>query len=285
MPRDQASTSPSIHATRTARIAEVTPEIDGVATFRLAWSGGVSPSAYAFAPGAFNMIYLPGVGEVAISMSGDPQANDGWLHTVRVAGNVTKALASLRPGDSLGVRGPFGTPWPIEQLRGSDVLIVAGGIGLAPARPLIYSVLGRREEFGRVWLVVGARLPEGLLYRDEYEDWRRGGITVETTVDRATPGWPGHVGVVTTVVDRLPLREPLDTRVVTCGPEVMMKYVAASAIARGIRPDRIWTSVERNMQCAVGLCGHCQLGPVFVCRDGPVFRYDAIRPYLFVEAL
>ncbi|HEX6985243.1 MAG TPA: FAD/NAD(P)-binding protein [Planctomycetaceae bacterium] len=273
------------YETRAVEIAGVTAEIDGVATYRLVSPGGGSPADYAFEPGQFNMLYLPGVGEAAISMSGDPDARDGWVHTVRVAGNVTAALAGLRPGDALGLRGPFGAPWPVERLRGGDVLVVAGGVGLAPLRPLVYELLRRRRDYGRVALVIGARTPDGLLYRREYEAWRAGGIDVEPTVDRAAPGWAGHVGVVTPILDRLPLPDPERTGVVACGPEVMMKYAAASATARGVRPERVWVSLERNMQCAAGLCGHCQLGPAFVCKDGPVFRYDVIRPYLFVESL
>jgi len=270
--------------TRTVRIAEALVEYPGVATYRLMTDGG-DPAAYRFLPGQFNMLYLPGVGESAISMSGDPANPDSWIHTVRVAGNVTKSLAALRAGDTLGLRGPFGTGWPVEQLVGQDVLIVSGGLGLAPLRPLIYTLCHRRSEFGRVWLIHGSRDPESLLYPGEYAAWRNEGIDVQITVDRASAGWTGEIGVVTVLVDRLTLPRPPRTALVTCGPEVMMKYAAASGLRLGIAPQQMWVSLERNMQCAAGLCGHCQLGPAFVCKDGPVLRYDRIRPYLFVESL
>ena len=271
--------------TRTVRIADVIDEAPGVATYRLTLDGDTDPAAYSFIPGQFNMLYLPGVGESAISMSGDPTRSDGWTHTVRVAGNVTKTLAGLKRGDTLGLRGPFGAGWPVEELAGVNLIIVAGGLGMAPVRSLIYHVVHHRNRYGHVWLICGARTPEALLYRREYELWRQHGIDVHETVDRATAGWTGQIGVVTTLIDRLRLPHPKQTQLVACGPEVMMKYAAASGVRLGIAVERTWLSLERNMQCATGLCGHCQLGPEFICKDGPVLRYDHIRPYLFVEQL
>lgn len=270
-------------------IRDIVDEIPGIATYRLEFVAGSDTvggaASYAFVPGQFNMLYLPGVGEAAISMSGSPHGADSWIHTVRVAGGVTKTLAGLEVGDQLGLRGPFGTGWPVETLRGGDLVIVAGGVGLAPVRPLVYDVIARRGHYGRVWVICGARTPDTLLYPTEFAAWRAHDIDVRCTVDRATDGWTGHVGVVTLLVDRLRLPAPERTHMVACGPEVMMKYAAVSGAKRGIAPERTWISLERNMQCAAGLCGHCQLGPAFVCKDGPVFRYDRIRPYLFVEGL
>ncbi|MEI8018974.1 MAG: FAD/NAD(P)-binding protein [Schlesneria sp.] len=271
--------------THTVRIADLINETEGVATYQLVMIDGNSSSTYEFVPGQFNMLYLPGVGESAISMSGDPARKDGWIHTVRVAGNVTKTLARLERGDTLGLRGPFGTGWPLAELVGNDVLIVAGGLGMAPLRPLVYHLMNHREQFGKIWLILGARTSEGLLYPTEYAAWQERDIEVMLTVDRATAGWNGHVGVVTQLIDRLQLPHPERTHLVTCGPEVMMKYAAMSGLRLGIDARRTWVSMERNMQCAAGLCGHCQLGPEFICKDGPVVRYDRIRPYLFVEQL
>lgn len=271
--------------TQTARIEDVTDEADGVATYRFVLDGDPGPDAYRFTVGQFNMLYLPGVGESAISMSGDPARADGWTHTVRVAGNVTRTLAGLKRGDTLGIRGPFGTGWPVDELAGKDLVIVAGGLGLAPLRPLVYHVMNHRERFGDVRLICGARTPDGLLYQREYDAWKQSGIDVQLTVDRATSDWTGHVGVVTLLIGRLKLLRPQETHLVACGPEVMMKYAAASGARIGIAAERTWVSLERNMQCAVGLCGHCQLGPEFICKDGPVLRYDRIRPYIFVEQL
>jgi len=267
---------------QTVTIREIIPELDDIATYRLEHA---SDGDYAFQPGQFNMLYIPGVGESAISMSGDPHRHDSWVHTVRVAGNVTRTLASMRVGDTLGLRGPFGTGWPVDAWRGHDVILVAGGVGLAPLRPVIYDILRRRTEFGRVWLILGARTPSGLLYPKEYHDWMHHGITVQQTVDRAVDDWQGNVGVVTLLLDRVRLPSPDNTVVVTCGPEVMMRFTAMSAARRRIPAARVWVSLERNMQCAAGLCGHCQLAEEFVCKDGPVFRYDRVARLMTVEGL
>uniref|UniRef100_A0A7C2K0X9 Ni/Fe hydrogenase subunit gamma n=1 Tax=Schlesneria paludicola TaxID=360056 RepID=A0A7C2K0X9_9PLAN len=266
-------------------IRAITPEYAGVSTYDLSFVEPVAPDAYRFVPGQFNMLYLPGVGESAISLSGSCEERGFWRHTVRVAGKVTQTLSHLQVGDQLGVRGPFGAGWPIDDWRGGDVVLVAGGIGLAPLRPVIYELLRRRSDFVELTLVFGARDPQTLLYPAEFADWEARGMTVHITVDRATSDWTGHVGVVTLLLDRLALPRPPQTFVAICGPEVMMKYAAISAEQRGITADRVWTSMERNMQCAVGLCGHCQLGPDFICKDGPVFRYDRLRGFLAVEAL
>lgn len=271
--------------THCVRIVEITPEIEGVATYRLRADNIQDADAYRFQEGQFNMLYLPGVGESAISMSGDAESRDGWVHTVRVAGNVTRSLAALQCGETLGVRGPFGTGWPMEQLVGTNVIIVAGGLGMAPLRPVVYHMIRHREQFGSINLIIGARAPAGLLYRDEYDTWRQSGIAVQLTVDRGTANWTGNIGVVTTLLDRLAITDRAQSRLITCGPEVMMKYVALAGIRKGIAASQIWVSMERNMQCAAGLCGHCQLGPAFICKDGPVLRYDHLQPYVFVESL
>lgn len=267
-----------------ATIEEVRPEIASVATYRLKLLDPEAARNYRFQPGQFNMLYLPGCGEAAISLSGSPAlAGQALLHTIRVVGRVTEAIARLRVGDRIALRGPFGAPWPIEQCLERDVLIVAGGIGLAPLRPLIYEILGRRKHFARVVLLVGARSPDLLLYASELADWIEQGIEVQMTVDRAGDQWTGNIGVVPLLLDRLKDLRPRDSVVLMCGPEVMMHYTALSALGRGIPREAIWLSVERNMQCAVALCGHCQLGPTFVCREGPVFRYDHLEPFLKVR--
>ncbi|MBM4076712.1 MAG: hypothetical protein FJ267_13870 [Planctomycetes bacterium] len=183
--------------TRAVRIDEVTREMDGVSTYQLRFIVPSSADEYHFSPGQFNMLYLPGVGESAVSMSGNPNGNDSWIHTVRVAGNVTRTLAGLDIGDTLGLRGPFGKGWPVSELKGCDVVIVAGGLGMAPLRPLIYELMARREEVGKIWLICGARSAEGLLYSKEWENWRRKGIDVQLTVDIPNTLWEGHIGVVT----------------------------------------------------------------------------------------
>lgn len=267
------------------RIAEIVEEIPGVATYHLAFTDPATATAYRFQPGQFNMLYLPGVGESAISLSADPESRETWAHTVRVAGQVTSTLARLGRGGTLGLRGPFGTSWPLEACRGQHVLLVTGGIGLAPLRPAIHYLLRHRSEYESLHLLYGGRTPESLLYPREYAEWTRQGLHIELTVDRTSTGWTGNVGVVPLLLDRLALPDPARTSLLLCGPEVMMRYTAQTALERGVPPQQLWLSMERNMQCAVGLCGHCQFGPAFVCKDGPVFRYDAIAPFLQVEGL
>jgi len=248
-------------------------------TFTLGLSPADESTALAFAPGQFNMLYVFGVGEVPISISGDPARPDQLVHTIRAVGAVSRALQRLEKGDYVGVRGPFGTPWPVEQAHGHDLVIVAGGIGLAPLRPALYHVLGHRGMYGRVVLLYGARTPRDILYPKELSLWRgRFDLEVEVTVDRATADWQGSVGVVTKLIERAPF-DPGATMAFICGPEVMIRFSAMGLERRGVPLASIAVSMERNMKCAVGLCGHCQFGPVFVCQDGPVFAYDRILPF------
>jgi len=236
-------------------------------------SGGVP-----WLPGQFNMLYAFGVGEVPISISGDPGRPDRLTHTVRSVGMVTAALCRLRRGQWAGVRGPFGSSWPLAEARGRDVLVVAGGVGLAPLRPVVYELVSHRRDFGHVTLLYGARTPADLLFRAELERWRRR-IDVLITVDAASRGWTGDVGVVGSLLQRAKFA-PAYTVAMVCGPEVMMRFALADLLRLGLPEQATWISMERNMHCAVGLCGHCQFGPAFVCRDGPVFRADAVAPML-----
>lgn len=282
------STTKACHpwVAQVAVVTEVRQEIESVATFRLRFRDAEVARQYRFLPGQFNMLYLPGCGESAISHSGPPE-NDGqdiW-HTVRFVGRVTDSIAKLKVGDQLGVRGPFGTAWPLDACRHRDVVVMSGGLGLAPLRPMLYALMANRQDYGRVVLLHGARTPDTILYPAEIDDWRAQGIEVELTVDRSDGAWSGNVGVVPLLLDRLPNLRPTQTEVVTCGPEIMMHYSAISAMKRGIPESSIWLSMERNMQCAAGLCGHCQWGSLFVCKDGPVFRYDKIRSLLTVRDL
>ena len=236
-----------------------------------------------FEPGQFNMLYAFGVGEVPISMSGDPTEfaqPSRLIHTIRAVGAVTQALCQLKRGDSVGVRGPYGSAWPVIEAEGQDVVIITGGLGLAPLRPALYALFAKRERYGHITLVYGARTPQDLLYTREFEQWRgRFGVNLHVTVDSATKEWSGHVGVVTTLFSQVRL-DPLQTTAFVCGPEIMMRFSVMELLNRGIAADQIFLSLERNMKCAVGFCGHCQFGPTFVCKDGPVFRYDRIQPLL-----
>ncbi len=262
---------------RAARIRRVIEETHDTFTLMLdPPAGGAIP----FRPGQFHMLWAPGAGESAISISGDPADRGVIVHTIREVGTVTRALRRLVRGDSLGIRGPFGRPWPIERAFGLDVVIVVGGIGLAPLRPVLYTIVTRRKDFGRVTLLYGCRRPEEILYRPQLETWRSdASIDVAVTVDRAVGGWPGNVGVVTSLVPRAAF-DPQNAVAFVCGPEIMMRFAAMELMRRGIPASRIVVSLERNMKCGAGVCGHCQIGPTLVCRDGPVYPYDAVRGLL-----
>jgi len=236
-----------------------------------------------FQGGQFNMVYVFGVGESAISISGDPARPGELVHTVRAVGKVTNALAALAPGAVVGIRGPYGRGWPLDSARGRDVLVVAGGLGLPPLRPTLYEIFRRRAEFGRVEIIYGARTPKDLVFAEEVRDWlQRREMRIQTTVDAAGRDWYGDVGVVTT---RLPDArfDAARTTAFICGPEIMMKLTAQALVQRGVASDAIWLSMERNMKCAFAFCGHCQFGPAFVCRDGPVLSYKTLAPLLAIK--
>jgi NAD(P)H-flavin reductase len=260
------------------QVAETRLEAPGVVTLGL-----IPDEQFDFLPGQFNMLYEPGVGEVPISISGDPASSTRILHTIRDVGPVTKALCARRPGQQVGVRGPYGTSWPVEAAEGGDLVVVAGGIGLPPLRPALYQALARRDRFGRVVLLYGARTPDDLLFPDELSAWRaRFDLDVFVTVDAAAPDWRGDVGVVPDLVKRAPF-DPATATVFVVGPEIMMRFTVRALRAAGVSDDRMYLSMERNMQCAVAMCGHCQLGPFLVCRDGPVFSYRQLARWFGIR--
>lgn len=255
-------------------------ECSGVLTLTLGrpWSG------FAFAPGQFNMLYAFGVGEAAISFSGDPAETQTLAHTIRDVGAVSKALTGLRAGDMLGVRGPFGRGWPLPP-AGSDVVIMAGGLGLAPLKPLIHRLTDLGADIGRVFLLCGARTPDTLLYPGARSTWNsRRDWSVQVITDQAAPDWTGPVGVVTELLGGCDF-DPVRTAAYLCGPEIMMRFSARALQDRGVPAGRIFLSLERNMKCAVAHCGRCQFGSVFVCREGPVFSYRAMSKALTIREL
>ena len=234
-------------------------------------------------PGQFNMLYVFGKGEVPISVSATSRGR--ITHTTRSVGLVTSALTSTMPGTTIGIRGPFGHGWPVAGLRGKDVLVVAGGLGLAPLRPAVHAMLRSRSEYGRLVLLYGARTPADLLFTRELERWRgRFDVEVLVTVDVATAGWRGEVGVVTRLFNRLAM-DPEHSAALVCGPEVMMRFAASGLLDVGVDAESIWLSMERNMQCGAGVCGHCQAGPFLVCRDGPVLPFSELAPIFKVKEL
>ncbi|MDH3603850.1 MAG: FAD/NAD(P)-binding protein [Candidatus Tectomicrobia bacterium] len=244
---------------------------------------GVATSS--FAAGQFNMLYVFGVGEVPISISGDPTQSQTLVHTTRAVGAVTQAIRALKRGATIGVRGPFGSHWPVEACIGKDVVLVAGGIGLAPLRPVIYQLLAEREKYGNIILLYGTRTPADILYQRQLAQWRaRFDLDVEITVDRAPDTWRGNVGVVTKLIPKAAF-DPVDTVAMICGPEVMMRFTIMELVKLGLQEEDIFVSMERNMKCAIGFCGHCQFGPSFICKDGPVLRYDQIKHWFGIREL
>ena len=262
---------------RPGRLVGIDKETNDTFTLTLEPPEGVDAR---FRPGQFSMLYDYGVGELPISICGDPERPEQLVYTIRSVGPVTTSIVTRQPGESIGVRGPFGTPWPMKEARGKSVLIVAGGIGLAPLRPAIYHILRHRGDYNRLMILYGARSPRDILYKKELAAWSLLPDTQSlVTVDYGGVSWRGHVGVVTTLFKSI-RTQPTETIALLCGPEIMMRYASRELQSRGIPKQQIYLSMERNMKCAAGFCGHCQLGPFFVCKDGPVFSCAAIEPWM-----
>ena len=260
-----------------ALIKEVVEENENTRRFLLKIDGFPE-----FKPGQFNMLYVYAQGEVPISISS--MRKDLIEHTVRLVGEVTEDLFLLKEGDCIGIRGPYGTHFPVERYKGWDIVLVAGGLGLADIKPVVEYLVDRREAYGRVFLLVGAKNPSGLLYKEEYKKWEEGDIEILLTVDKPAEDWSGHVGVVTELFKLVELN-PDRTVGMMCGPEVMMYFTTKKLLELGLSEGNIYLSMERHMKCAVGTCGHCQFGYTFVCKDGPIFSYERIKPIFGVKEL
>jgi NAD(P)H-flavin reductase len=238
-----------------------------------------------YAPGQFTMLYVFGVGEIPVSVSGDASDGAQLVQTIRAVGKVSEALTKISVGDTLGLRGPFGTAWPVADGYGRDVIVVAGGLGLAPLRPALYQLQAERKRFGKLVLLYGTRRPEDILFRRQLAGWRRRlDMAIEVTVDHAGTDWRGHVGVVTKLIPRLGV-DASKSMALVCGPEVMMRFAASALHDFGLPEQAIHLSLERNMKCAVGLCGHCQFAGSFICKDGAVMRYDKVRRLLALKEI
>jgi NAD(P)H-flavin reductase len=272
---------------RVGVIQRIVPETPESSTYWMTWRDS-DGDGYAFEPGQFNMLYLFGVGEVAISISSDPGHPERLGHTIRHVGRVTNAFRRLLPGDEVGIRGPFGRPWPLHEAEGGDLVVVAGGVGVCPVRPAIEKAMRNRDRYHRLILLLGARTPDLLPYKDQLDEWvslmERLGVELHLTVDEAVGPWLYNVGVVTTLFPNAGI-EPGRTTAFMCGPEIMMRFAGKGLLELGVPAERVWVSTERHMECGIRLCGHCQLGPYFVCSDGPVFRYDMIRELMEVREL
>lgn len=263
---------------RPAKVLQVDKETHDTFTLSLEAGNGNGPAS--FAPGQFSMLYVFGVGELPISISGDPEEPGRLVYTVRSVGKATNALVTRTAGESVGLRGPFGTSWPMTKARGKDIVVIAGGIGLAPLRPAIYHILRHRGDYKRLIVLYGARTPRDMLYRKQLAAWTYLPDTqILTTVDYGGLSWRGYVGVVTTLFRYVRL-QPNKTVALVCGPEIMMRYVVRELESRGVGSADTYLSMERNMKCAVGFCGHCQLGPYFACKDGPVFPLSRMQDWI-----
>ena len=287
-PAPHAADAPTVHAAdamvpRIVRVRKRARDLPGTVTLELEPADGAPLPRYR--PGQFTMLYAFGVGEIPVSISGDATDPARLVQTIRSVGAVSEAVTALQPGDMLGLRGPFGSAWPTEELAGQDVVVVAGGLGLAPLRPSIYHVLANRPRFGKVVLLYGTRSPDEILYRRQLETWRkRLDLELQVTVDHASGNWRGNVGVVTRLIPRMSVDVSHATALV-CGPEVMMRFAGAALHDIGMPEDAIWVSIERNMKCAVGLCGHCQFAGMFACKDGAVVRYDRVRRLMALKEI
>ncbi len=262
----------SLYLGRPATVSAIRPLTDKEKLFDLQLADG--PLGHA--PGQFVEVSVVGYGEAPISVSSSPTAPDTFQLCVRNVGAVTGALHRLEPGATVAVRGPFGRGFPVERMRNRDILFVAGGLGLAPLRSLIHYVFDRRQEFGHLTILIGARTPGELLFREEFASWdRRHDADVHVTVDRADDSWTGHVGVITTLFPKIQV-DPKTTTVVIVGPPVMYRFALAETFAKGVTGEQVYVSLERRMKCGVGKCGHCQMNGVYVCQKGPVFSYADI---------
>ncbi len=269
------------HRPRQARVMERIQEGQDIFTLRLQYSDECGEQPFVFAPGQFNMLYLHGVGEVPISIVSDPEDDCFFDHTIRALGRVTRGLSQLREGDVLGVRGPFGQGWPLAGAEGRDVVIITGGLGCAPVVAVINYIFRRRERFGHVTIMQGVKHRNDLIWRERYARWtRQPDTTVALAADNPEHDSSLFKGNVVQLFDRVEFSSA-NAAAMLCGPEIMMKFSVDALMQRGFGAEAIWVSMERNMQCANGLCGHCQLGPLFVCRDGPVFRYDRVAEWFF----
>jgi sulfhydrogenase subunit gamma (sulfur reductase) len=272
-----------MHLPCEAEVVGRTQEVAGVFTLHLRIVNGNVRNHYRFAPGQFNMLYLYGVGEAPISIVSDPEDHHILHHTIRAVGRVTDGLANLKQGDRLGLRGPFGRGWPLETAEGKDVVIITGGLGCAPTVSVINYVMRRRERYGRLIIIQGVKHAQDLFWRTQYEAWAKQHDTqVLLAADEGSPLWPWHVGPVTVLFGHAHIN-PARSIVMMCGPEGMMRAAVKELTQLGLTETAIWLSMERNMHCAIGQCGHCQFGPRFICRDGPVFPYMEVKELFGVK--
>jgi NAD(P)H-flavin reductase len=268
-----------IHLPRSAVIDRRIQEAPTIFTLRLQFTESNPHEIFDFVPGQFNMVTLFGVGEIPISIVNDPEDNHFFDHTIRVVGRVSRGLEKLQPGDQVGIRGPFARGWPLDEARGQDVLLITGGLGCAPLVSVIHYLLRRRDQFGHIHILQGVKHTNDLIWRDQYDAWsKQHDVNVLLAADVAEPGWPWKHGMVTELISQIHLRNER-TITMLCGPQLMMMAAISQLRERELADHRIWLSMERNMQCGLGQCGHCQVGPKFSCKQGPVFCYSEVADF------
>ena len=266
-----------------ATVLENRFETADIFTLRLKFKDPQLAGQYHFEPGQFNMLYMPGVGEVPISIVSDPDDIHIIDHTIRAVGRVTRVLQQLKAGDEIGIRGPYGSSWPMAQIKQQDVLIITGGLGCAPVVSVINYIVKRRSDFGRLVIMQGVKHSNDLIWKDQYEQWAALDNTqVALAANQTTPAWNWSSGYVTDLFDEVCFN-PKNSIAMLCGPEIMMSATVRELLQRGLSEAQIWLTMERNMQCAIGHCGHCQHGSKFVCKDGPVFNYPVVKDWFFRE--
>jgi NAD(P)H-flavin reductase len=260
-----------------AQIAAIRDETSDTKTFTLGFLDPARWEAFRYRPGQFAEVSVFGAGEAPFCLASPRQGADTFDITVRAVGAVTDALHALAVGDAVGVRGPLGNGFPFDEVKGKDILFVAGGIGLPPLRPLIWETLGERASFRTITLLYGARTPADLVYRDDLERWRaRDDMKLLVTVDSADGDWKGNVGVVGSLFSQIQVA-PAETVAFVCGPPIMIRFVTQDLLKLGLAEDSIITTLERHMRCGVGKCNHCLIGDKYVCTDGPVFTYRQVK--------
>ena len=265
-------------------VAQRIQEAEGIVSLYLEFTDPSARSGYHFQPGQFNMLYCGG-GEAPISIVSDHGESKGYQHTIRMVGDVTRALGALKEGDSLGLRGPFGQGWPIKQLEGKDVLVITGGIAVAPVVAAVNEIIRKRHRYGRLTILQGVTHDLGHIFNNKYQEWSLAPNTeVHITSMEAGAGWRYRKGLVTALVEDLQLADTAHTYALMCGPQAMMQATIEVLKRKGLEEEYLYVSLERNMQCGLGHCGHCQLGEKFICKDGPVFTYAEIKQALVLEA-
>jgi sulfhydrogenase subunit gamma (sulfur reductase) len=262
-----------LHTPHVALIDRRVQESPTIFTLRLQYEDTQVQEAFEFAPGQFNMVTQFGVGEIPISIVSDPEDSHFFDHTIRVVGRVSEGMSKLQPGERVGIRGPFGRGWPMERIKGKDILLITGGLGCAPLVSVIRYLVRRREDYGHINILQGVKHADDMIWREQYDAWSQlRDMNILLAADVVNKGWRGQQGMVTELIDQPSLRTQRVV-VLLCGPELMMLAAIANLRERGVQDGNIWFSTERNMQCGIGQCGHCQIGPKYVCRDGPVFCY------------